>query len=89
LVLESPQIEEVVTVEQIIAEVQEYAVQLAREKGLAEDLVLLAVGTLSVKIVGRTEYRACIAEAEKRIAKRDPDDVELLALPMALGIPVW
>jgi hypothetical protein len=76
-------------VEPIIAEVQEYAVHLAREKGLAEDLVLLAVGALPVKISARTEYKASISEAEKRIAKRDPDDVELLALAMALSIPVW
>jgi predicted nucleic acid-binding protein len=78
-----------VSVEQIIAEVQEYAVQLAEKKRLAEDLVLLAVGALPVKIVARTEYKASIAEAEKRIAKRDPDDVDLLALAIALGVPVW
>ncbi len=89
LILECPQIEEVLSVEQIIAEVQEYAVHLAREKGLAEDLVLLAVGALPVTIVARTEYEAFIPEAEKRMGKRDPDDVELLALAIALGVPVW
>ena len=89
LILECPQIEEVLTVERVIAEVQEYAVQLAREKDLAEDLVLLAVGALPVKIVARMEYKASIPEAEKRIAQRDPDDVELLALAIALGVPVW
>jgi predicted nucleic acid-binding protein len=89
LVLESPQSEEVVTVEQVTAEVQEYAIHLAREKGLAADLVLLAVGALPVKIVARTEYNASISEAGKRIGKRDPDDVELLALAIALGVPVW
>jgi hypothetical protein len=60
LILESPQIEEVVTVQRAIAEVQEYAVQLAREKDLAEDLVLLALGALPVKIVARMGYKASI-----------------------------
>lgn len=44
LILECPQIEEVATVERDVPEVQEYAVHLAREKDLAEGLVLLAVG---------------------------------------------
>lgn len=89
LILESPQVEEILTVEQIIAEVEEYAVLLARKKGLAEDLVLLAVGTLPVTIAEQTTYKAAISEAAKRIGKRDPDDVELLALAMALNVPVW
>lgn len=46
-----PQIQEILTVEQAIAEVQQYAVDLARKKGLAEDLVLLAVGALPVTII--------------------------------------
>lgn len=89
LILESPQVEEILTVEQIVAEVEEYAVLLARKKGLAEDLVLLAVGTLPVTITEQTIYKAAIPEASKRIGKRDPDDVELLALAMALNVPVW
>lgn len=28
-------------------------------------------------------------EAGRRIAKRDPDDVETLALAIHLGVPVW
>jgi hypothetical protein len=30
-----------------------------------------------------------IKEAERRIGKRDPDDVETLALALHLGLPVW
>jgi len=30
-----------------------------------------------------------LKEAERRIARRDPDDVDLLALALALRIPVW
>ena len=89
LILENPQVDEILTVEQIMAEVEEYAGLLARKKRLAEDLVLLAVGALPVTVVGRTDYAAEIPEAKKRIEQRDPDDVELLALALAFNIPVW
>ena len=89
LILESPQVDQILTVEQIMAEVEEYAGLLARKKRLAEDLVLLAVGALPVTVVGRTDYAAAIPEATKRIEHRDPDDVELLALALAFNIPVW
>ena len=89
LILENPQIDEILTVEQIMAEVEEYAGLLARKKRLAEDLVLLAVGALPVTVVERTDYAAAIPEAKKRIERRDPDDVELLALALAFNIPVW
>jgi hypothetical protein len=61
--MESPQ------TDGVIAEVQKYAVELAKEKDLAKDLVLLAAGTLTlpVKIVARAEHKASIPEAEKRI----------------------
>lgn len=36
-----------------------------------------------------TTYVSSIAEARERIERRDPDDVELLALAIQLDIPVW
>lgn len=89
LILESPQVEEILTVAQTVAEVQEYAVHLAKKKGLSEDLVLLEVGALPVTIAEQTTYKAAIPEATKRIGNRDPDDVELPALAIALKLPVW
>jgi predicted nucleic acid-binding protein len=89
LILENPQVGEILTVEQIMAEVEEYAGLLARKKRLAEDLVLLAVGALPVTVVEPTDYAAAIPEAKKRIEQRDPDDVELLALALTFNIPVW
>jgi predicted nucleic acid-binding protein len=87
--LESPEVDEVLTVEQIITEVEEYAALLARKKRLSEDLVLLAVGALPVTVVGRPAYAPAIPEAKKRIGQRDPDDIELLALALAFNVPVW
>ncbi|MGH9450133.1 MAG: PIN domain-containing protein [Terriglobia bacterium] len=89
LILESPQVDEILTVDQILAEVQEYAGILARKKRLAADLVLLAVGALPVTVVERTAYTAAIPEAPRRIGRRDPDDIELLALAITFNVPVW
>ncbi|HMD70261.1 MAG TPA: PIN domain-containing protein [Bryobacteraceae bacterium] len=88
-VLRHPAIEEILTTEVTLAEVQEYAGQLALKRRLPVDVVLLAAATLPVTIVPRSVYSSCIAEARKRIGGRDPDDVELLALATQSKIPVW
>ena len=88
-VLRHAAIEELLTTETTLAEVQEYAGQLARKRRLAIDVVLLAAATLPVTTVAKATYTASMAEARKRIGRRDPDDVELLALAMQLEIPLW
>jgi predicted nucleic acid-binding protein len=88
-VLRHPAIEEILTAEITLAEVQEYAGQLARRRRLAVDVVLLAAATLPVTTVPRAIYAASLAEARRRIGRRDPDDVELLALAIQLKLPLW
>jgi predicted nucleic acid-binding protein len=88
-VLRHAAIEEILTTETTLAEVQEYAGQLARKRRLAIDVVLLATATLPVTTVPRATYTASMAEARKRIGRRDPDDVELLALAIQLNVPLW
>jgi predicted nucleic acid-binding protein len=68
-------------------EVHEYAAALARRKRLPIDVVFTAVVTLPVEVVGRTAYAGRLKEAERRIGKRDPDDVEPPALALHLGVP--
>ena len=53
------------------------------------DIVLLAAATLPVTKVARTEYAVQLPEARRRIGRRDPDDVEILALALHLGVPIW
>lgn len=89
LILQHPDVDEVLTAEETLAEVQEYAVHLARKKRLPEDLVLLAVTTLPVTVVGQKLYAGRMAEAARRIGKRDPDDAPILALALALHLPIW
>jgi predicted nucleic acid-binding protein len=90
-VLRHQAIQEILTTEVTLglAEVHEYAGRLARKRRLSVDLVLLAAAALPVTTVPRTAYASSLGEARKRIARRDPDDVELLALAIQLKLPVW
>jgi predicted nucleic acid-binding protein len=63
-VLGHPEIEEVITTEFTLAEVQEYAAQLAGKQRLSLDVVLLAVAALPVRVVERGVYEARIPECE-------------------------
>ena len=89
VVLAHPQIEEVLTTQHTIAEIEEYALILAKRRRLRADFVLLAVAALPVTIVAPTAYSKSMAEALHRIGNRDPDDAELLALALHAQIPVW
>lgn len=83
------------SVEQVYAaavtldEVQEYVIVLARKKRLSLDVLLLSLAALPVVIVDRGDYAQKIPEATRRIAQRDPDDIDVLALALHLGVPVW
>jgi predicted nucleic acid-binding protein len=89
LVLNHPQVDEVFTTEPTYAEVEEYALVLARKKRLPSDILLLAVAALPVTLISRAHYAKSMAEAMKRIGHRDPDDVGLLALALHFRIPIW
>jgi predicted nucleic acid-binding protein len=89
LILGSTEIEEIMTAETTFAEVEEYAVVLAKKRRLPTDLLLLAVASLPVTIVEREAYAYNISEAKRRIGRRDPDDVDILALAIQFRIPVW
>lgn len=89
LALNHTQVGEVFTTEQTFAEVEEYALVLARKKSLPSDMLLLAVAALPVTVVRRAQYVRNMAEAMKRIGHRDPDDAALPALALHFRIPVW
>jgi len=89
IVLEHSAITGVITTEVTLAEVQEYAAQLAVKKRLSLDVVLMAVATLPVQIVEQKVYEKKIPEARRRIGRRDPDDVEILALALHTGFALW
>jgi len=89
-VLQHPDIDEVLTAEPTLAEVQEYAIILARKRGLSLDTLLLAVAALPVTIVDPPVYSRSLSEARKLIAKRrDPNDVDILTLALHTKLPLW
>jgi len=89
LILEHPKVEEVLTTEPTLAEVEEYALVLAKKKHLPVDTLILAVASLPVTIVERSQYLKRLPRALRLIRHRDPDDSELLALALQFRIPVW
>lgn len=88
-VLRHPPVEAVLAAAAVLEEVHAYAGSLARKRNLQVDTILTAVVSLPVTVVERSSYAASVREAEKRIAKRDPDDVDTLALAIQFGLPVW
>jgi predicted nucleic acid-binding protein len=89
LVLDHPDIDEVVTTEATFAEVREYSLLLGRKKKIAPDMLLLAVAALPVSIISPEVYEDAMAEARRLIEWRDPDDIEILALTLHMKIPLW
>ncbi len=89
LVLSHPAVEEVLTTANVFAEVEEYAAVLGEKNRIARETLMLAVASLPVSIVAREVYTGSIARARKRIGKRDPDDIELLALALHFKVPLW
>ena len=89
LILGHPDIEAVFTPTAAIDEVYEYLPALARKKRLQLDTLLLTLAALPVTVVDRAEYRRQTAEAGRRMRRRDPNDVDVLALALHLKLPVW
>lgn len=87
-ILKNPDVE-VCTVRSVIEEVEEYIPRIAGMKGVDEALLRMTLVNMPLTVVEPERYAGKKAEAAKRIAARDPDDVDLLALALALDIPVW
>ena len=88
-VLTHPSIQSVFTTQATLSEVNDYALVLARKKRIPAGTVMLAVATLPITLVESQECSGSIGRARQLIGKRDPDDVQLLALAIHLKIPVW
>jgi len=89
LALTHPTVEAVYAAADTLAEVQEYVSSLARKKRLPLDVLLLALAALPVIVVERADYERKVSEAARRLGRRDPDDIDVLALALHLGVPVW
>jgi len=78
-----------VTTTVVAGEIKEYIPVLAKKKGLSRDVMEAAFSLLGLEIVKKEDYSEQIPLALDLIGMRDPDDVELVALALALNYPVW
>ena len=79
----------VFTTENVAQEVREYLPLLAKQYGILEEVLESQLRLLAVREAHPDEYARKRAAATRAIGRRDPDDVELLALALAFDIPVW
>lgn len=78
-----------ITTEGKVEEARRALAYIALKRGLDLDSLLEVVDALPVERHGESSYRSKWAHAHKRLAKRDPTDVDLLALALTEKCPVW
>jgi predicted nucleic acid-binding protein len=80
---------DVVITEGVLEEVREYIPYMAELYGLAPEVLESQLRLLAIHEYPLKEYKRYVAEAERRIGDRDPDDIGLLALSLATKTPIW
>ncbi len=80
---------EVVTVQSAYSEVLEYLPTMAAKYHVDLSTAQETLALLPIEIIDESVYRNHMAAAHRYVAPRDPDDVPLAALALALGIPIW
>lgn len=82
-------INEFATTEFTLSEIKYYIPRLAKRAKLREEVLIFDLSLLPLTIYPRDFYEAQLEEAKLRIGKRDPKDVDILALTLHLNIPIW
>jgi len=80
---------EVFTTARVLDEIREYIPKMASLYKLAPEVLEGQLCLLAIHECASERFEKELPEASRRLAKRDPDDVDLLALAMALEVPVW
>lgn len=80
---------EIVTTQFNINEVREYLSVMADKYVLSEEILESQLKLLPLKVYSHNSYEDFLQRAGKKLAGRDEDDIELLALSMKQKIPVW
>lgn len=75
--------------ENVLSEVREHVPQLARKLGTMPAFLEHALDLLPLRRYPARAYRGTMVEARRRIGRRDPDDVDVLALALRLQAPLW
>ena len=79
----------VLTTRGVLREVREYLPLVAKQYGMLPQALEGQLRLLAVRECEPDEYAPKLEAATRAIARRDPDDVDLLALALAFGVPVW
>jgi predicted nucleic acid-binding protein len=85
----SDRVAEFAVAEETLAEVRAFIPELARELGVDAERLRLVLDLLPLVVYPRSSYEDHLKEAEERIARRDPNDVDVLALTLKLTCPLW
>jgi predicted nucleic acid-binding protein len=88
-ILASPHGPTCVATQAVAEEIARHLPRLAAKRGLDEAQLLAALQVMPIQWKPATDYEDQRAEAEKRIAERDPDDWPTVALALTLDLPVW
>ncbi len=79
---------EVFTTARVLDEIREYIPKMASLYELAPEVLEGQFRLLAIHEGASELFEKELPEASRRLSKRDPDDVDLLALPRALEVPV-
>ncbi len=79
----------VLTTQGVMQEVRKYLPLLAEQYDMLPQALEGQLRLLTVRECEPDEYAPTLEAAKRAIARRDPDDVDLLALALAFGVPVW
>lgn len=88
LFLESGIAEFAVT-QSILEEIHSYIPTMAQKLGVRQEFLFYTMDLLPLTIYQSKTYRHSITKAKMQVARRDPDDVDILALAIELGHPLW
>ncbi|MBI4743749.1 MAG: PIN domain nuclease [Actinobacteria bacterium] len=80
---------EIVTTQFNLQEVKEYLPKLAAKYGLEEEILQTQLKLLPLKVYEANFYKDYLGKASKKISQRDPEDVDVLALSLTIGVPIW
>jgi len=82
-------VKEWATTQFTVNEVLSYLPRLASKICVPEEVLRLELELLPLTIYEKESYRDLVLEAKRRIAARDANDVDLLAMALKLGYPIW
>ena len=74
---------------QNLQEVREYLPVMARRYSIGLEILEAQLRLLPLRVHDRDGYRAKLMQAGEIIGKRDPEDVDLVALALMLDAPIW